>query len=74
MAAACARREIVATREALRGGWGVTSQPESREGQAGPFGVADGSVRAGKLGNAGRAKGPWFKTTQEVAKDKEIGS
>ena len=26
-----------------------------------------------KPGNAGGGKGPWFKTTQEVAKDKEIG-
>ena len=44
VAAACVRREIVATREAPRGGWEVTGQPESREGQAGPLGVADGSV------------------------------
>jgi len=49
VAAACVHREIVATREAPLGGWCVTSQPESREGQAGPFGVADGFVRAMKL-------------------------
>ena len=44
LAAACERREIVATREARGGGWSVTSQPEAREGQAGPSGVAVGPV------------------------------
>jgi hypothetical protein len=29
------RREIEATREAPSGGWGVISQPDAREGQAG---------------------------------------
>jgi hypothetical protein len=73
LAAARVHREIVATREAPRGGWGVTSQPESREGQAGPLGVADGPVRPMKSGNADGGKGPWVKATQDVAKDKEIG-
>jgi hypothetical protein len=41
------------------------SQLESREGQAGPFGVADGFVVPGKLGNSGGGKGPEFK---EVAR------
>ena len=66
-------REIDATREAPSGGWSVTSQPDAREGQAGPCGVAEGSVVPRKPGNAGGGKGPWFKTTQEAAKDKEIG-
>jgi hypothetical protein len=66
-------REIDATREALRGGWGVTSQPDAREGQAGPLRVAEGPVRPMKPGNAGGGKGPWFKTTQDAAKDQEIG-
>ncbi len=45
LAAARVHREIDATREAPSGGWGVTSQPEAREGQAGPLEVAEGSVR-----------------------------
>ena len=43
---------------------GVVSddQPESREGQAGRRGVAEGSVVPLKPGNAGGGKGPQFKT------------
>ena len=41
------------------------SQPDSREGQAGPPGVADGFVVPGKPGNSGGGKGPEFK---EVAR------
>lgn len=41
------------------------SQPDSREGQAGPLGVADGYVVPGKPGNSGGGKGPEFK---EVAR------
>jgi len=44
-------------------------QPEAREGQAGPSGVADGSVVPMKPGNAGGGKGPWLKTVQYVARD-----
>ena len=66
------RREIDATREAPRGGWSVTSQPDAREGQAGPRGVAEGSVLPMKLGNAGGGKGPQFKTTQDVVKDRRL--
>lgn len=43
VAAACVHREIDATREASWGGR-VYGQPEAREGQAGPFEVAEGSV------------------------------
>ncbi len=32
-------------------------QPDSREGQAGPVGVAEGPVVPRKLGNSGRGKG-----------------
>jgi len=53
-----------ATREALNGGWSVTSQLESREGQAGPVGVAEGFGVPMRPGNAGRGKGPQFKATQ----------
>ena len=44
LAAARMRREIDATRETPIGGWGVASQPDAREGQAGLLGVAEGSV------------------------------
>jgi hypothetical protein len=37
-------------------------QPESREGQAGRFGVAERFVVPLKPGNAGGGKGPQFKT------------
>ena len=37
------------------------SQPDSREGPAGPNGVAERPVVVKKPGNAGGAKGPWVK-------------
>jgi len=40
---------------------GSDPQPETREGQAGPPGVADGFVVPRKPGNAGGGKGPEFK-------------
>ena len=36
-------------------------QPAAREGQAGPYGVAERPVVPEKPGNAGGGKGPWFK-------------
>ncbi len=36
-------------------------QPDAREGQAGPAGMADGFVVPAKPGNAGGGKGPEFK-------------
>ena len=36
-------------------------QPDAREGQAGPPGVADRPAVPGTPGNAGRGKGPEFK-------------
>jgi len=60
MAMACQHMEAYATREAPA----MTArdrQPESREGQAGSCGVAEGFVVAAKPGNAGGAKGPQFK-------------
>lgn len=48
-------------------------QLELREEQAGPDGVTERPVVAKKPGNAGGAKGPWFKVNVEVAKDQEIG-
>ncbi len=44
------------------------SQPATRKGQAGPFGVADRPVVPRKPGNAGGGKGPWFKTTPEATR------
>ena len=41
--------------------WEARSQPDSREGQAGPPGVADGLVVPEKPGNSGGGKGPEFK-------------
>jgi len=38
-------------------------QPDAREGQAGPGGVADRPVVPPTPGNAGRGKGPEFKTS-----------
>ena len=40
---------------------GSGPQPDAREGQAGPPGVADGLVVPAKPGNAGGGKGPEFK-------------
>ncbi len=37
-------------------------QPEAREGQAGPLGVAERSVVPLRPGNAGGGKGPQFET------------
>ena len=46
-------------------------QLESREGQAGPCGVAERLVVARKPGNAGGAKGPQFKVN--VTSGKGLG-
>ena len=39
-----------------------TRQPEAREGQAGPVGVAERPIVLRKPGNAGGGKGPWFES------------
>ncbi len=54
-------RKAYATREAPRRGQS-DDQLETREGQAGRIGVAEGFVVPLKLGNAGGGKGPQFKT------------
>ena len=56
---ACLERKRWATREAPAVRMCET-QPELREEQAGPFGVAERLVVVKKPGNAGGAKGPWF--------------
>jgi hypothetical protein len=49
-------------------------QPELREEQAGPFGVAEGPVVVKKPGNAGGAKGPWDReSAKQAVKAEEIG-
>ena len=59
VASACMEEEIVGTREApMERGRG--SQPELREEQAGPSGVADRPVLLMKPGNAGGGKEPDF--------------
>jgi RNA-directed DNA polymerase len=48
-------------------------QPDAREGQAGPAGVAERSVVPWKPGNAGGGKGPQFQTNVLRAESREIG-
>ena len=43
--------------------WRGTREPDPREGQAGPAGVAERPVVARKPGNAGGAKGPQFESS-----------
>ncbi len=49
------------------------SQPDAREGQAGPLGVAERSVVPWKPGNAGGGKGPQFQNNVLRAESREIG-
>jgi hypothetical protein len=42
---------------------GCAGQPPTREGGSGPLGVAERPVVARKPGNAGGAKGPWFRVS-----------
>ena len=57
MASACMEEEIDGTREAPAVA-ARDRQPDSGDGQAGPYGVAERPVVASKPGNAGGAKGP----------------
>jgi hypothetical protein len=60
LAVACLHTEIRSNTGSPK--WcGSAPQPEAREGQAGPPGVADGFVVPRKPGNAGGGKGPEFK-------------
>ena len=43
--------------------WRGTRQPTAREGQVGPFRVAERPVVPGKPGNAGGGKGPRFESS-----------
>ncbi len=70
VASACMEEEIVGTREAptVRG---RGSQPELREEQAGPSGVADRFVVLMRPGNAGGGKEPDF--WRVTGRDQEYG-
>ena len=48
-------------------------QPDAREGQAGPCGVAERPVVPTKPGNAGGGKGPQFKDNARRGESREIG-
>ena len=54
-------------------GAGAVRKPELREEAAGPLRVADRSVVVMTPGNAGRAKGPWFKVSVRSGDSQEIG-
>jgi RNA-directed DNA polymerase len=49
------------------------SQPDAREGQAGPRGVSERFIVPSKPGNAGGGKGPLFKVNVAAAESQEIG-
>jgi hypothetical protein len=72
VATACLQTEMARNTGNPRG-WGVAPQPDAREGQAGPSGVADRLVVPRKPGNAGGGKGPDFGSVPEVVKSRESG-
>ena len=43
------------------------TQPDAREGQAGPWGESERPIVPSKPGNAGGGKGPWFQVNVHVA-------
>ena len=49
------------------------TQPDAREGQAGPSGESERSEVPRKPGNAGRGKGPWFQVNVRSGDSREIG-
>ena len=49
------------------------TQPDAREGQAGPPGVSERSIVPAKPSNIGGGKGPWFKVNVTAADSREIG-
>jgi hypothetical protein len=48
-------------------------QPDTREGRSGRSGVTERLVLPMKPGNAGRGKGPWFRTDATRSEGAEIG-
>ena len=65
-------RKTDATREAPFGGVRVR-QPATREGQAGPDGVADKPVVPLMSGNSGGGKGLWFRVNGTRGEERETG-
>ncbi len=49
------------------------SQPDAREGQAGPRGESERPIVPSKPGNAGGGKGPWFRVNVRSGESREIG-
>jgi RNA-directed DNA polymerase len=49
------------------------SQPDAREGQAGPVGESERPIVPSKSGNAGGGKGPWFWANVRSGESREIG-
>jgi len=66
MATACVHREIGRNTGSPSGG--PSDQPDAREGQAGPCGVADRPAVPSKPGNAGGGKGPDFRSAAEAVR------
>src|SRR5262249_61280869 len=52
---------------------GCVTQPDAREGQAGPFGVAERFAVPTKPGNAGGGKGPQFQVHVRRGESQESG-
>ncbi len=53
---------------------GRDDQPETGDGWAGRYGVAERPVLLRRPGNAGGGKGPWFKAGAGSGKAREIGA
>ena len=71
VATACLQREMARNTGSPSGGR-ASSQPDAREGQAGPCGVADRLVVPTKPGNAGGGKGPDFGSAGEAARVRRV--
>jgi len=61
-----------ATREVLSGGDGNLQQVAG-DGETWPLRMADGPVVPRKPGNAGRGKGPWFRTNAGSSEGRRLG-
>src|SRR5262249_55202535 len=70
-ATACLHRENA--RNTGNPSGGCVTQPDAREGQAGPPGVAERPVVPPKPGNAGGGKGPQFQVNGRSGDSREIG-
>jgi hypothetical protein len=71
VATTCLQKEMARNTGSPSGGR-ASSQPDAREGQAGPCGVADRLVVPTKPGNAGGGKGPDFGSAGEAARVRRV--